>query len=288
MFAHGTGPGPHAVDGHGSPPLRGFGELLAGLKDAAIVANGADEPLSRVVLRDVAELRRLEALRAEWLALFSHDVRTPLAALLARAEMLERALSRAGNCEIEAKHARHVVDAARRLDVMLEELLVSASLETDGLDVQLEVVELQGFIEKICEEVAAPAEQARLQVEVEAPLRPVALDVKRMQRAFLNLLSNAFKYSPATEPVRVRLENSDANMVLLSVHDRGRGIPPDEVERVFHKFYRLAGTSFREGEGLGLYVVRQIAEAHGGRAWCESTPGEGSSFFIALPAFTPT
>ncbi|HEY0582141.1 MAG TPA: sensor histidine kinase, partial [Chloroflexota bacterium] len=115
-----------------------------------------------------------------------------------------------------------------------------------------------------------------------------ALDVVRFEQVLTNLIENALKYSPHDAPVHVRVWN-EANEVLLSVEDRGIGIPFDDQPLVFDRFHRARNVDDRRfaGMGLGLYIARGIVEQHDGRMWVNSTPGQGSTFFVALPALEP-
>jgi signal transduction histidine kinase len=111
----------------------------------------------------------------------------------------------------------------------------------------------------------------------------VPVDIERFERATINLITNALKYSPPESTVVVRVSRSNEE-ALVSVHDQGWGIPADELPYVFDRFYRAkTGKKVGEGLGLGLYIARLIAEAHGGRIWVESEVGKGSTFVFSLP-----
>ncbi|HET7038706.1 MAG TPA: ATP-binding protein, partial [Gemmatimonadales bacterium] len=120
----------------------------------------------------------------------------------------------------------------------------------------------------------------RTDVPPDLPL--VAMDGLLVEQALVNLLENAAKYSPDGAPVDVAA-GIEAGEIAITVSDRGTGVPPDEEERIFEKFYRAKGQERVGGAGLGLTIVRAIAQAHGGRAWCDRRPGGGSVFRLALP-----
>jgi signal transduction histidine kinase len=123
---------------------------------------------------------------------------------------------------------------------------------------------------------------ARVECDVEPGLPPVDADPARLERVFTNLVSNALKYSPSDAPVRIAASRQ-AGVAVVSVTDRGAGIAADDVTRLFQRFYRARLTQRAEGLGLGLYIARMLVEAHGGRIWVESVPGEGSTFSFTVP-----
>ena len=115
-----------------------------------------------------------------------------------------------------------------------------------------------------------------------AEIMPCLADPDRVERALVNLVTNALKYSPAELPVTVRITR-DGPRGMVSVVDRGVGIPAEDIPRLFNRFSRASTATGVEGLGLGLFITRLIVEAHGGRIWCESEPGKGSAFYFTLP-----
>ena len=123
---------------------------------------------------------------------------------------------------------------------------------------------------------------ARIVTDISPDLPPVAADYDRLERIILNLLSNALKYSPDGSPVTIRAHRQE-NTIVIAIADQGSGIPPEEQAHIFDRFYRVKAERKAEGIGLGLYITRLLVEAHGGRIWVESQPGQGSVFSFTLP-----
>jgi len=146
----------------------------------------------------------------------------------------------------------------------------------------LQPVKLPAFIADILERMRTIMEVERILVELPPDLPPVSADYNRLERILLNLLSNALKYSAPGTPVLVRARSTEG-MVEVSVADRGVGIAPDDLPYIFERFYRAEEARKTEGVGLGLYITRQLVEAHGGRIRVESRPGVGSTFYFMLP-----
>lgn len=245
----------------------------------AASAPGGD-PLVMVVLHDVSELRRVEAERDEALALISHDLRTPLSTIAMRSEWMRKALLERGEVEL-ARTAELVVRGARRIAAMTDELGVASAIKR----LDLAPVSLVSLVVDAVEQAVPPAERARVRVEPCGDLPPVSADAERLERAVGNLASNAVKYSPADAPIVIRLARGRGEVV-LTVEDGGVGIPPEDLPHLFQKTFRARTAGAVEGLGLGLYIVRLIVEAHGGRVWVESQVGRGSRFHVALPITT--
>ncbi|MCO5166518.1 MAG: ATP-binding protein [Planctomycetes bacterium] len=238
------------------------------------------ERLAMILVRDVTDLRRLEAERDEALALISHDLRTPIGTIALRAEVLQRTLLERGEAEL-ARAAGQVLQGARRIGAMADALSAASDPQAVAR-LDLAPVDLLSVVSDAVEHTVPPAARARVVVERQDELPPVRVDPERIERAVANMAANALKYSPPDAPVRVRLRRVDGE-VIVSVEDRGVGIPPDELPRLFEKSFRARTAGGVEGLGLGLYIVRRIAEAHGGRVWAESRVGQGSTFHLALP-----
>ena len=222
-------------------------------------------------------------LKEEFLSAAAHDLRTPLTVVLGQAELLERRAARDPNAPVDAAGLARLAREARRLRDLVTELLDAQRLE-EGVAVMDPVhTDLRGIIESVRERFHAEG----IDLKVHLPDGPVmsSVDVPRFEQVVANLVENALKYGGTGVLPELRLEADDAEG-RLSVIDHGLGVPENEQERIFERFYRATNVQAMTdtGIGLGLYICRRIVESHGGRIWVEPTPGGGSTFVVIVPA----
>lgn len=237
-----------------------------------------------LVLHDVTEHRRLEQVRRDFVANVSHELKTPLTAIQGAVEtLLDGALG-------DPAHARpfvaSIAEEAARLRRLVEDLLTLAQVETRAATPAREPIPLGAFLE---EEIArhrtlADAHQVSLALKGPAARLSVTADRRQLSQAVGNLLDNAIKYNHPGGRVVVRA-SEQGDRLRLDVEDTGVGIPPDDLPRIFERFYRVDKGRSREtgGTGLGLSIVKHVAEAHGGAVTVESRLGRGSCFTLTLP-----
>ena len=226
------------------------------------------------------ELRESERMKTELVSIVSHELRTPLASVLGfTALLLKREFDPATR-----RHYLGIVDAqARRLAALLEDFLDVQRIEHEGVDLAAEKVDLADLLHEQAQLFAAQSPKHRLEVDVQGEPLTVRGDPGRLAQVVGNLLSNAIKYSPDGGKVEVRALRSGEG-VRVAVIDEGLGIPEDQQDRIFTKFFRGdASATGITGTGLGLAVSREIVEAHGGRIGFDSDPGEGTTFWLELP-----
>lgn len=234
----------------------------------------------------VAALR----MRDEFLQVASHELRTPLAALQLRLETLQR---KARDELVPGAIEEGLAQAIRqgdRMAALVTRLLDVTQLAGGGLHLELADVDLAELAREVVSRLGGEAERQRTPIQVLAPptLRGT-WDRVRLEQLLLNLVGNAIKYGLA-QPVEVVVEEVPASadgLVRVVVRDHGIGIAPDARGRIFHRFERAASSRHYGGLGLGLYLVAQVVEAHGGRIGVESTPGQGSTFTVELPRHAP-
>jgi two-component system, OmpR family, sensor histidine kinase KdpD len=232
------------------------------------------------LLREALEaetLRRSDAIKTAVLRAVSHDLRSPLTAIAAAASGLE-----SDKLSLDADDRAALLETIRveskRLDRLVGNLLDLSRLQAGAAKPMRELWSVDELIGLALDELST---DDRVEVELANDLPPVLTDATQIQRALVNVLENALRYSPAGSTVRVTGEQHGAEVV-LRVTDRGPGIEPAELERIFEPFQRGAAASGRIGSGLGLAIARGFAEANGARLWAESE-GTGTAFAIAIP-----
>jgi signal transduction histidine kinase len=231
--------------------------------------------------RTVDELRRLSTMRADFVSLVSHELRTPMASVIGSARTLQ-ARWRELTSEQRDAFLALIADETDRLAGLVGEVLDTSRIDAGTFSYSFADVDLAGLVE----ETVAAADLGQDAVDVVARI-PRALplvrgDGGRLRQVLANLIDNAVKYSPEGQLVEVRATAVNGRVV-VDVTDRGQGIAPADQRLVFEKFGRVSGTSAKPGSGLGLYIARAIAEAHGGELSVTSAPGMGATFTLTLP-----
>nr|BFE80590.1 hypothetical protein GCM10020093_031910 [Planobispora longispora] len=228
----------------------------------------------------VARLKELDAAKDAFIATVSHELRTPLTTLSGYLELLD------DTDPVQRRMLEAMTRNAARLQNLVEDLLAVSALATDELAVNAAPVPVRQAVESAVHATRAQARSSnhRIEVETDAGVQNVTADHDLLVRAISALLSNAVKYSPINTPITVRAAPAEGR-VAIAVTDHGVGIEAEDLPRVFERFYRTryARDNAIQGVGLGLWLVKTIAEAHGGTITATSTPGEGSTFTLALP-----
>lgn len=232
------------------------------------------------VIDSIAEERRIDAIRRDFVANVSHELKTPVGAMSLLAETLVGETEPADRERLSGMLQRE----ATRVEDIIDDLLELTRLE-EG-ESETEEVKVSKIVSKAIDKVRTFADGMRVQIAVtgDAGEEKIEVDRRAVVRALTNLIDNAVRYSEADQQVTVSVEVLES-AVAISVKDDGVGIPRAELERVFERFYRVDRARSREtgGTGLGLAIVRHVAENHGGRVLVESKPGDGSTFTIELP-----
>jgi PAS domain S-box-containing protein len=253
-------------------------------------------PMTIAAVRDLTERRRAEEERArfreaqeairirdEFLSIASHELKTPLTAMLMHIQSLLRVLEpgRSDPQRLQSKVGT-IQRMAHRLNDLIGELLDVSRITAGRLNLQRELVDLTRMVREVVARFDEAAARAGCEIRVHAP-RPVAgyWDPNRLDQIVTNLLSNAIKYG-AGEPVDIEV-GSNEGMAWFKVRDRGIGIAPEHQSRLFQRFERVVSNRNYGGFGLGLWIVRQLVEAHGGAVRLESALGVGSEFLVELP-----
>lgn len=239
-----------------------------------------------VVLQDVTRLRRFDELKTDMVATVAHEFRTPLTSLRMAIHLcVEGVVGALTPKQMELLLAAR--DDCERLQDIVDDLLDLSRIQAGRIELHRRAVSSASLIERAIDEHRDVAKDARVSLSVGAPTidRPVSADPDRVHLVLTNLLQNAIRHTPADGLVEVRAAPDDA-AVRFEVRDSGPGIPAEYLPRLFERFFRVPGAP-SGGAGLGLYICKEIVEAHGGRIGVESDPGQGAIFWFTLPAALP-
>ena len=231
--------------------------------------------------RTVEELRRLSALRADFVSLVSHELRSPMAAVIGAAQTLQQRW-RELSPEQRASFLELIADETSRLADLIADVLDTSRIEAGTFTYRFDDLDVGELAEEAVASAALGQDEVEIRAVVHRPLPDVRGDRVRLRQVFANLIENAVKWSEGGEHVDVEVSTTNGRVV-IGVRDRGPGIPREEHGVIFEKFGRAKGGAGRAGTGLGLFIARSIAEAHGGTVEVRSVPGQGATFTLTLP-----
>ncbi|HVL26327.1 MAG TPA: PAS domain S-box protein [Thermomicrobiales bacterium] len=228
------------------------------------------------IARNATARKQQERAQQDFLAMASHDLKTPVTVMRARAQLMRRRKA------YDERGVDVILDQTRRMERLVSDLQIAAQLESGQLELQRSYSDANDLVREAAERTRAQTEQHH--VHVDPSPRPVTgwWDPDRIGQVLDNLLGNAIKYSPNGGTIVVSVSAGDG-MARLSVADEGAGIPEDIQGRLFERFYRADEAGLASGLGLGLYITQLLVAAHGGRIELRSAPGAGSTFTVVLP-----
>ncbi len=231
------------------------------------------------------ELRKADKLKADFMAVASHELRSPLGIILGYATFLKE------EAEGELSElAETVHTAAMRLRTLLEDMTNMNLLHTGATELRLQNIRIQSMISDVFDEISQMAKARDYQLDLIMPSEDLWVSAdERLQKVFENLVNNAMRFTPPNGEIAIRVSATEEE-ILVEIQDSGIGIDPQEVERIFEYFYQIEHHMRRryEGLGLGLAIARGMVELHQGRIWAESDgPGKGSTFKVQLPRYYP-
>lgn len=242
--------------------------------------------------RIITELRDRDALKTQFLSNISHDLRTPLTAIITHAEILREGIL--GEVSPRQKESISVViTAGRQLLDMIAEILMHARDSSEPLTLSASEFAIQDVLEQVTalNESLVAKKGLSLEQSLAAGLPPIRADRDKVCHVLTNLLGNAFEFTPGGGRVWINatMAHDGGEAILLEVGDTGRGIAPEHHELIFREFAQVDASASRahHGTGLGLTIARRFVELHGGRIWVESELGCGSRFFFTLPVRRP-
>lgn len=240
---------------------------------------------SAITTQDITYLRQIDRLKSEFINTISHDLRSPLTAVLGYVELL----GRVGTLnDAQREFVQRVQTSIQNITALVNDLLELGRIEA-GVDVQKELLPLDSLVQLAIETYDSIATEKGLRLRLSLPPDGQAIEMRgdpiRLRQMIDNLLNNAIKYTPEGGEITVELEKQNGQAI-LRVSDTGPGIPPADQPHIFEKFYRATNVPKGVGgSGLGLAIVKSIVDSHHGRIWVESTLGKGSTFVVVLPTY---
>jgi len=238
---------------------------------------------SAITVQDISYLKELDRLKTEFVQTVSHDLRSPLTAVLGYTELI----TRAGALNPQQQDfLGKIKSSVQHITNLVNDLLDLSRLEA-GFDTRRERVDFEHILNYTLDTFDALVKERKIKlvVKVAENLPPLRANPTRIRQMLDNLIGNAVKYVPEAGNVFIGIYQQD-QQIILEVKDSGLGIPPNEQNRIFEKFYRASNVpQSATGSGLGLAIVKSIVESHQGRIWVESNLNEGTSFFVILPAY---
>lgn len=268
------------------------------LEISAVVFDWQGQPATLNFLTDVTERlraeedmrsalareRELSELKSRFVAVASHEFRTPLAGILSSIELLDNYGSRLPD-EERKEIVGHVRTAVARMTSMVEQMLMTSKLESGRFVFEPQPQPVPALLAQLAAEMDKAHPQAgRIRMHCAGLEAPRLVDAQLLRHILVNLLTNALKYSPPDSAVECSALAEDAGTLLLSVQDRGIGIPDEDLPRLFETFHRGANVGNVQGTGIGLHIVKQCVDLHHGSIAVDSMPGRGSVFHVRLPA----
>ena len=250
---------------------REFSALLSTIPEVGMV----------ITMHDITSLKKLDRIKSDFVSTVSHDLRSPLTAILGYVELIERA---GPVSETQRDYIQRVQSSVHNITGLVDDLLNLGRIEA-GFDTRKEAIQLDQILRYIIEsfQIQAEAKKQRLVLEIPEHIPEVLANPIQMRTMLENLMDNAIKYSTSEGKITLRVLPTQ-KQIILQVVDTGAGIPAIDLPYVFDKFYRASNTDIEvSGTGLGLAIVKSIVENHNGRIWVDSTVDAGSTFTVVLP-----
>ncbi len=238
-----------------------------------------------ITMQEITYLKRIDQMKSDFVHAVSHDLRSPLTAILGYVELLDRV---GPLNDQQREFVRRVRVSVHNITTLVNDLLDLGRIES-GFEGQKEIVTLDGILNYTLDSLNNQILEKKQHVHVELPPQIPSLrgDPTHLRQMLDNLIGNSIKYTPDGGIIRVRVEVNEGQ-IILRVSDTGPGIPPADQSHIFEKFYRASNVVDNvQGSGLGLAIVKSIVDTHKGRIWVESVLGQGATFTVVLPAYRP-
>jgi two-component system phosphate regulon sensor histidine kinase PhoR len=263
--------------------LGNIGPVILNVSISAVQGHPEEEK-TMIVFHDVTRLKKLEKIRIDFVANVTHEIRTPLTAIIGYLETIKAGAI--NNINETKKFIDIILKQAERLNRLVEDLLTISNVELDEIILNFESVSLNAAITNVISLVEAKAKLKKITIynKVRENLPPIRADKDRLTQILVNILDNAVKFTPESGKVIIAADETDAYSV-VSIIDTGIGVPKDEIQRLGERFYRVDKTRSRDlgGTGLGLSIVKHLMIAHGGRMEIESQLGRGTKVSLFFP-----
>ncbi len=265
---------------------RSRGRDVAFAYQAQSIRNDADEIIGYVFrLKDVTRYKQLDDLKTKVVTVVSHELRTPLTSIGMSLELFSENGFGAGLNDVQRDLVHNMQEDVRRLQTFVNDLLDISRIESGAQRLTMGAHAPRDLVESAVQNVAQQADPHDIRIDatgVSLDLPKVVADHIRILQVFNNLFSNAIRYTPYGGTISVSAVRS-GDLIRFCVRDNGPGIPIAESRQIFDKFYQIRDDQRAGGSGLGLTIVKEIVESHGGSVWVESAVGQGSSFYFTLP-----
>jgi PAS domain S-box-containing protein len=236
-----------------------------------------------VVMDDLTPVKEIGRLQQEWTSIIAHDLRQPVSVILGYARQV--ATRRRARLAEMTTSIEHIRASAYQLSRMINDLIDASRLDVHRLSIQLQAVDIAALVRTVVERLSSVMTERPMYVCIAGGgITPIHVDPNRFEQILGNLLSNAVKHARPGTDIRVGVRRNDREAE-VSVTNHGDGIPPEELPRLFTRYHQPVQPKEPEGGGLGLglYIARGLVEAHGGRIWVESTPGQLTTFYFTIP-----
>ena len=235
-----------------------------------------------VTCRDLRPQKELERVREEFAAMVAHDLRNPIQSMLMQVQAIREGIRRGQ--DVSPGALDRLERAGHRMNRLTNDLLDSVRIDLARVALDRSRRDTVQAVREVVEQVQPAVGDHPIRVDAQAPVPPILVDVARFQQILTNLLENAAKYSQGGAPIEVSVAARGREEVDIAVHDHGVGVAPEELPRLFDRFYQTARARKKQsGLGLGLYIVKGLVEAHGGHLSVDSAVDRGSTFHVILP-----
>jgi PAS domain S-box-containing protein len=230
------------------------------------------------------QLKELNKYKDEFMAMASHELKTPLTVIKANLQLLEFKLQQDPNNEFVHKTMKQV----NKLGNLISDLFDISKIQAGQLQLNYTEFDPRDLIEETIGSIAHTFASHKIKTVFNGEPVKISADYNRLEQVLINVLTNAIKYSPTSDEIILSTKSDNEN-VILSVTDSGIGIPEEDMEKVFTRFFRVRGlASTFSGSGIGLYISSEIIKRHGGKMWVESQENIGSTFFCSIPRVKPS